>query len=814
MYSRYIPPPKGGSVKPVATAIEPSTQSRTPAVEGNEKKRKLRASDNSKEGPEKTTEGIRVEKIRKKKSRRTREEEVTVDSDAEEGENVPVSEPAVEKKKKKKKDKKSRGSLSDEPTTADLDAHVNSERRGLIDEDEGGDSEIVNEEQTQVDSKYKSVLSKFEKSSRIAAKKGKKVGAEEVDEMEGIEYHNLTPLPQPIAPPAAKPTFSGLPPWLAKPIVVDSTTTTPFKDLRLHEKLVGTLEGKGYKDAFAIQSTLLSMLLPAEAGHIAASRGREGDICVSAATGSGKTLAYVLPIIENLRGMVVTRLRALIVVPTRELVNQVQKTCEMCVVGTGLKVGTAVGSHTMQVEREALVHKGEKWDPEGYENVKKEIQRLESEGVRLGAKELDELLDELEGLPNHTLDYTSKVDILIATPGRLVDHIKRTKGFNLENLQWLVIDEADRLLSQSFQEWTEVVLAALKTERNYSELKADQKLLTDMGFNPSPREIRKIILSATMTRDVGKLQVLQLKKPKLIVVGNAASRGEDITMDGLEDEEEELADAEENYNLPPRLEEWAIAVEDGSEKPLFLLKLLKEKIFASVKDKISASSSDSSSDLSSDSSSSESDSGESSDSSEDSTSDSSSSSSESNSETSTPTPDPRKATPKKPLKTPQKVLIFTASNASALRLARLLALLHPAYAPLTSTLTSVTPSSSRNAILRSFASKNRSILIASDLVSRGLDLPDLPHIVNYDLPTSVRAYVHRVGRTARAGKKGEAWTLFTEREGAWFWNGIARAKDIDRGGKKVGRLNYKLDDAVKEQYEEALTALGEEVRGA
>jgi ATP-dependent RNA helicase DDX51/DBP6 len=70
--------------------------------------------------------------------------------------------------------------------------------------------------------------------------------------------------------------------------------------------------------------------------------------------------------------------------------------------------------------------------------------------------------------------------------------------------------------------------------------------------------------------------------------------------------------------------------------------------------------------------------------------------------------------------------------------------------------------------------------VCSDLISRGLDLPNIRHIVNYDIPASTRAYVHRVGRTARAGNEGDAWTMLGNNEARWFWRNI---------GKSIRRLN-------------------------
>jgi ATP-dependent RNA helicase DDX51/DBP6 len=122
----------------------------------------------------------------------------------------------------------------------------------------------------------------------------------------------------------------------------------------------------------------------------------------------------------------------------------------------------------------------------------------------------------------------------------------------------------------------------------------------------------------------------------------------------------------------------------------------------------------------------------------------------------------------------------------------------------------------RERTLRSFSSGTVSILVASDLVSRGLDLPNLAHVINYDVPSSLTSYVHRVGRTARAGRKGHAWTFFTDTDGGWFWNDIARATAINRE-RKVGRVNIQKEifgEIQRKRYEDALEKLGNETRSS
>lgn len=106
------------------------------------------------------------------------------------------------------------------------------------------------------------------------------------------------------------------------------------------------------------------------------------------------------------------------------------------------------------------------------------------------------------------------------------------------------------------------------------------------------------------------------------------------------------------------------------------------------------------------------------------------------------------------------------------------------------------------------------MVVATDRASRGLDLAALGHVVNYDVPSSLTTYVHRVGRTARAGNAGCAWTLVAHREGRWFSNEIAReGHDSITRPEKVRKANVKLPEGtgLKAIYEDALREVGKEV---
>lgn len=104
-------------------------------------------------------------------------------------------------------------------------------------------------------------------------------------------------------------------------------------------------------------------------------------------------------------------------------------------------------------------------------------------------------------------------------------------------------------------------------------------------------------------------------------------------------------------------------------------------------------------------------------------------------------------------------------------------------------------------------------LICSDLIARGMDLPAVHHVINYDVPGSLDTYVHRVGRTARAGNVGDAWTLYLEKEAHYFWKEIG--VKIKRTGKTIERtpIDANADFQLRKAYEEGLSRLGGEIAG-
>lgn len=504
-----------------------------------------------------------------------------------------------------------------------------------------------------------------------------------------------------------------------------------------------------------------------------------------------------------------------------------------CAQGSAIQIALAVGNQSVAAEQDFLVKKGRTYDPERYHSLMvKAKKRLHFESASDGDDTDATLLDDIVQMPpGYVPTYSSAADLLICTPGRLVEHLTATTGFTLDHVEWLVVDEADRLLDQSFQEWVAKVTAALDVQKPPSISTTTPETVALRHLMPHrDRYVRKVILSATMTRDISKLSALKLRRPTMVVV---KTEGEDAL-----DPEAATTDGAQGFELPNTLSEYAVPVGDGSDKPLFLLELLRSKIMSSdslkQKRRQSASEDGSSTSSSSEDTSSEEDSDSSDDSSSDddddssvlsssdddssvssssdgdsSSDDSSDSESDSSSEASSTSRRPSKSTTSVSDRAAgSMVLIFTPSTEAAARLHHLITHIEPTYKPSTLLLTKASTNLALN------TSSPPRIIISTDRASRGLDLPLLTHVINYAVPRSLASYVHRVGRTARAGRSGEAWTLFAENEGRWFWNEIARAKSMGRSAK-VERVNLKLaadqqdGGNMRARYVEALEGMKE-----
>ncbi|KAJ5535614.1 hypothetical protein N7513_008800 [Penicillium frequentans] len=662
--------------------------------------------------------------------------------------------------------------------------------------------------------KHAGIYSKFERTKAVSSKLTKKTKLDEVEvteeTIEPVIAQGLEPLPQPENPPELEitPTYSSLPAWLAEPVRTSAKERSKFAELGIKPDLLRILDQHGYEEAFAVQSTVIPLLLDGSKNH-------PGDLCISAATGSGKTLSYVLPLVTSLTPRPASRLRGLIVVPTRELVKQAREACELCASGSRLHIGSAVGNVAIKEEQKLLMRVDQVHNPATVAQRQK-IGLQGNDWMDFNLEDcVTEAVDSTGFLPGYIQRPEPNVDILICTPGRLVDHIRYTKGFTLKHLEWLVIDEADRLLNESFQEWVDVVMGSLDARQVPETFGPGGKLLSDLGLPIETKPPRKVVLSATMTRDISKLNSLRLANPKMVIIG--AEKAID-----LDDSSAALADA--HFTLPPTLHERIVAVGDESQKPLYLLRLLLSHIKIGVEESVfhtaddSSSSDDTSSDeTSSDESSDDDTSSSGSDSDSDSDSDTdtdSDSSSDSSSDSEDSVPNSVDLVPEGKI-SPTTVLIFTKSSESASRLSRLISLFHPSLASRMGTIIKSSNSAASRKTLTAFRQGRISIIVATDRASRGLDLPSLTHVVNYDVPSSVTTYVHRVGRTARAGRDGSAWTLVAHREGRWFANEISNSIDgrITRKAA-IDRVQVKLDTlkSLQSKYAAALDALEKEVK--
>ena len=686
----------------------------------------------------------------------------------------PTKEPKLKKTKKKRKEKA---------------------------EEKNGISETVNgtngtNEKSSEDgfAKHTAVRDRFTEARKKSEQHESTATEHNAQETSKPELHGLEPLPQPheVETPYEAPSYSTLPSWLARADRIPQDTPVTFASIGFDGPMLANLKNNGLEMTMPIQSAVIPLLCKGDTRH-------DGDLAVAAATGSGKTLAYVLPMIKALKDLATKKLRGVIVVPTRELVKQVLETFNVYSEGTSLRAVAALGSRLIKEESEALIESYDMYDEEAYTHQESKI--VDWQELSL-AELFERAKDGIRQAPHHVTRYRSKVDLLICTPGRLVEHLQNTEGFSLDDIQWLVIDEVDRLLNESYQEWIEVVMPALQSR---GATRLQDEVLQKMGLELPPRRITKVILSATMTQDISKLNSLNLRNPRLLILDSGNSEESENMAAAREQASEPTQDATGTFQLPSTLTEMAVLVGDGSDKPLHLLQLLQTRIAraeVSLTNGTAAHDSDTSSSDSSD------------DTSSDSGSDSGSDSSSSSSSSST---SPQSKETKPGLQAPSKypsTLIFTHSSSAAPRLARLLALLLPSLESTTAVLTRSTASSaSSRRALKSFRAGATSILITTDRAARGLDISNIEHVINYDVPGSLEAYVHRVGRTARAGKMGTAWTLVEHRQGRWFDGEIGKGR-VKRKGKIVKvTLDGVGKNEMKTRYEEALKRLGEEVQG-
>jgi len=353
-----------------------------------------------------------------------------------------------------------------------------------------------------------------------------------------------------------------------------------FSNLGLAPELLQAIADQGYTEPTPVQAKAIPPILLGQ------------DVMAAAQTGTGKTASFTLPMLQRLKEFANNsvsparhQVRALILTPTRELAAQVQQSVK------------TYGKHIAL--RSAVVYGGINIDPQIKE-------------LRAG------------------------VEILVATPGRLLDHLQQ-KTVNLSQVQFLVLDEADRMLDMGFLPDIKRILSVLPAQR------------------------QSLMFSATYSDDIRGLAKQFLKNPVNVEVARRNSTVETVT---------HLV-----YHV------------DANAKRDLLTHLIRSRDM-------------------------------------------------------------------------RQVLVFCNTKIGANRLAYKLAKDGIAAAAIHSDRTQ----GERTQALAEFKEGRTRVLVATDVAARGLDIEQLPFVINFDLPGSPEDYVHRIGRTARAGLSGEAIALMADDE--------------------------------------------------
>jgi ATP-dependent RNA helicase DDX51/DBP6 len=262
-------------------------------------------------------------------------------------------------------------------------------------------------------------------------------------------------------------------------------TTIPIDQLNyLDEDLRSILiHDLSIQHLFPVQSQVIPYLIEQNHSH---SPIPLSDICVSSPTGSGKTLTYVIPLIQCIRRHITRAIRIVILLPVQDLAEQVYHVVNKIGNKFQLKTALLAGQHSFEDEQKFLVQ-----------------QQLN------GSKEI---IFDFRKLSSSFQDWISSIDIVVCTPGRLVEHISRTPGFSLTNLRYLVIDEADRIIDEFKQDWLNILDRAVGLS---NQMKTDFQPYMLSQSSSSHKTYQKLLFSATLTHNPEILQQLNLFRPVL-----------------------------------------------------------------------------------------------------------------------------------------------------------------------------------------------------------------------------------------------------------------------------------------------------------
>lgn len=307
-----------------------------------------------------------------------------------------------------------------------------------------------------------------------------------------------------------------LPHWLLNPDIAEMdylANQLPVKDMKgLDNALTDRLEKLGFKNYFPVQRQIIPYLLEPHPY-------RPHDVCVSAPTGSGKTLAFVLPIIQALSSRLVPKVRAIVVLPTVDLAQQVYKVFSTFVDRKGLRVKLLSGQNSLAKEQS-------------------ELYRLADTGI----------LQQL-------------ADILVVTPGRLVRHIRISKELDLSALRFLVIDEADRMINEITDDWLSILESAV-----FSKGRPKPGPLTLNNIRKRELPLQKLLFSATLGKDPEKLEQINLFEPKLF---RCIVPPKDLTGKIVDYGPEDVGE----YSIPAELKQYTCDTE-LAHKPLMVKRII------------------------------------------------------------------------------------------------------------------------------------------------------------------------------------------------------------------------------------------------
>ena len=499
----------------------------------------------------------------------------------------------------------------------------------------------------------------------------------------------------------------------SKPSNAPLANISGFAELDLHPLLVAHLENKmGVMKPTSIQRATLPVFTGPSSANLA-----DRDVFIQSQTGSGKTLSFLLPIIHDLLPLSTHSYidrsigtLAVIIAPTRELAKQISDVLESL-----LKL-------KLRSDDES----------ENTEDSPRYTRWLVSGLLSGGATKTHEKARLRKGIP-----------ILVATPGRLLDHLQNTSSFNVGKCRWLVLDEADRLMELGFEETIKGIIQGLDGRRRLATQAVKEGKSLEVGGWDWERRRRTILCSATIREDVQKLAGTTLINPIMIRAFDTEQETQETLQGG---DTRDNGSSSAKFVPPSQLTQRHI-IAPLKLRLVALVALLRSIlsqnrskkeckiiVFLSCTDSVDfhwhllGGTTMGDDEYASDSG--QSDAGEKSVNSE---------------------PGSEKVAVQSAFLPGTLIFRLHGSLSTPTRLASLRGF---SAAPPT---------------LGKQPASHSSVLLCTSVASRGLDLPLVRAVVQYDLPTEGGAteYVHRVGRTARAGKGGEAWSIVAPSESEW-----------------------------------------------